>query len=88
MEDIKVGDIVQPKTAFMRNRYGIGIVVEYYPFEASPGIVVFHSKTMTFTARGFKEPALLRVKVLPQFKVKVQQAGKAYTSMKNEMKIV
>ncbi len=87
MNEIKIGDIVQPKTTYSRSRYGQGIVIAIKEITTTRYTIVFPASNESIIIRDFGYAGLLKVMVKPRLLNKIERAGATYMKMEDELKI-
>jgi hypothetical protein len=81
MEEIKIGDIVQPYMRRGTNKYIPGLVVATKQAKMLPVTVVFPTENGPFTVRDFRENHLIVITCTPEERKEIVEAGYEYRQL-------
>lgn len=88
MDEIKIGDIIQPTTPTRRKQYGKGIVVNTKQSQRFSTTAVFPLINGSFQYHDFKEEHLALTEVTDNERETIIEAGQSYNQMMLELKSI
>lgn len=88
MQDLKIGETVQPATPIRQKEYGTGIIIETNKSGRQSIRVLFKSEKLTFETHDFEESKLERVEVSKVMTLKLKALVIRYNDFIYEFKSV
>lgn len=88
MDEIKIGDYVQPTSKLRQKQFGVGIVTRIYPKNKYSLLVVFPSAEGVFNWWQFTELGLIKVKVSIDKKRDIMEAQERWLAVNDALILI
>ena len=85
MEEIKIGDIIEPTTPMRAAEFGEGVVIGFDGSHKTPVSVVFSPKKNTMIFHQFKREHVILAEVSEERIKELEKVGAAYDELRRDM---